>query len=200
MTFVFYCTVAQEHILIGTKSEGNVMQLIMNSLLSTFTLLVKQGTWKENSQSLLALWKYYSWTNTGGKEKAHYTVWLFSACQNVNDWFLSLVTPLSYCSYFVLTHARLYANAVLSFFHRLLGGCDKRRQAVRGVLELFLVCWLTRMLFCKLTSSKWQAFSCALSRCTLLLRIIRYYTSVKNACHVPSWRRSEAAVIISPLI
>ena len=59
---------------------------------------------------------------------------LVFACQNVNDWLLSLVIPLSYSSYFVLTHALQYANVVLSFFHKLLGVCDKEARLYEGCL------------------------------------------------------------------
>ncbi len=59
---------------------------------------------------------------------------MFFACQNVNDWFLSLVIPLYSSSCFVLTHALWYANTVLSFFHELLGGCDKEALLYEGCL------------------------------------------------------------------
>lgn len=55
-------------------------------------------------------------------------------CQNVNDWLLGLVIPLSYSSYFVLTHALYYAYVVLSFFHKLLGVCDKEVRLYEGCL------------------------------------------------------------------
>lgn len=54
----------------------------------------------------------------------------------VNDWFLSLVIPLSYSSYSVWTHALQYANAALSFLRKLLGVCDKETQLHEGCSAL----------------------------------------------------------------
>lgn len=59
---------------------------------------------------------------------------VFFVHYNVNDGFLGLVILPAYSSYFVLTHALQYANAVLSFFNKLLGVCDKEARLYEGCL------------------------------------------------------------------